>query len=554
MDLNEMRKVLKQEKMLQVSRDNGKEHWTVLIDSRRTDSDDFVRYSALAPMEYREKALAGIDWDLSIGHGGPGFRRDKHSVEYLKNCSGDIEPIVICQEFHGIVPDSLLISQELVLLMGLWQDPTSGNYYEIKEDGSKEESIRVNEGRVEIHTALLRRYQAARQLDLLLFTTSTVSVTTDEPLSSFTNLEIPEFVDSDNHTIVSRVIRKSLFSDKKEIISGLDVKKILPPPSREKCGLWPWGRGDSGKWGEFIIGENGDGELVCHTCEPSRLAERGGNPGAPSCYTPVFFDPEVLKKYYDDTDLYTVTSSRLSCGQKWGVSIHVDETYRVMVYLGDIGRFIPQTHHAHWRSYNIPPTRKMSMAAALRDFFNIPTEVENPEHQFKKAYNDLQNAWHAAWGWSLHRPLGGDDAGIIKRLRIPVNDTSAEFEMQVLNLTKLLIDSLNEKKIDCQLSRVKGEQGIAKLKRFLEEVGYISVERDTDFLKMLQKLRSKTAAHASGDSGKKYLEKELDGRSRRDYVISLFEQAVVMLKDLTLFAAESPRLADVSSSCEGEAV
>lgn len=547
MNLNEARKILAQEDLLRESCGNGEKPWTILIDTWRTDADDGARYSALAPVEYRERALSWADWDLDIGHGVPGFKKCNHSAEYMRNCDGDIEPIVLRQEFHGIVPDSLLISQELVLLMELWRDPDSGNYYEIKDDGSREESIRFTEGRVEIRTPLLRRYQAARQLDLLLFTDSTVSIVTDEPLSSFSDLEIPESVSGNDRVRCSRKIVESNDSWKKEIISFLDVKKILPPPPRKKCGLWPWNKDDSEKWGEFIIGEDGDGEQVRYTCEPGKLAERGDNPDAPSCYTPVFFKPEVLKKYYDDTNLYTVTSGHLSCGQKWGVEIHTDETDRVMVYLGDIGRFIPKTHHPHWRSYNIPPTRRMSMAAAQRDFFNIPAEADNPEHQFKNAYDDLQSVWRAAWGWSLHRPLEGDDAGIIKRLRIPVNDTPAEFEAQILNLTRLLIDSLNEKEMDNQLTRVEGERGIAKLKRFFEKAGYVHGERDTDFLKKLQKLRSKNAAHVSGVNGKKYLEKELAGRSRREYAINLFEQAVVMLRDLASFAAEGPRHNDADS-------
>lgn len=548
MNLNEARKILAQEDLLRESCGNGEKPWTILIDTWRTDADDGARYSALAPVEYRERALSWADWDLGIGHGVPGFKKCNHSVEYMRNCDGDIEPIVVRQEFHGIVPDSLLISQELVLLMELWRDPGSGNYYEIKDDGSREESIRFTERRVEIRTPLLRRYQAARQLDLLLFTGSTVSIVTDEPLSSFSDLEIPESVHSVDHVRCSRKIVESNDSWKKEIISFLDVKKILPPPPREKCGVWPWNKDDSEKWGEFIIGEGGDGEQVRYTCEPGKLAERGDNPDAPSCYTPVFFKPEVLKKYYDDTNLYTVTSDRLACGQKWDVEIHTDETDRVMVYLGDIGRFIPKTHHPHWRSYNIPPTRRMSMAAAQRDFFNIPAEADNPEHQFKNAYDDLQSVWRAACGWSLHRPLEGDDAGIIKRLRIPVNDTPAEFEAQILNLTRLLIDSLNEKEMDNQLTRVEGERGIAKLKRFFEKAGYVHGERDIDFLKKLQKLRSKNAAHVSGVNGKKYLEKELAGRSRREYAINLFEQAVVMLRDLASFAAEGPRHNDADSA------
>lgn len=115
-------------------------------------------------------------------------------------------------------------------------------------------------------------------------------------------------------------------------------------------------------------------------------------------------------------------------------------------------------------------------------------------------------------------------------------------------MTRLLIDSLNEKEMDNQLTRVEGERGIAKLKRFFEKAGYVHGERDTDFLKKLQKLRSKNAAHVSGVNGKKYLEKELAGRSRREYAINLFEQAVVMLRDLASFAAEGPRHNDADSA------
>lgn len=534
-------KMLSQEKMLLESCNNGEGPWTILIDSRRTDTDEIVRYSALAPLGYREIALSDVGFDLSIGQGVPGFKKNNDRVEYLRNRDGEIEPIVVHQDFYDIVPDSRLVSQELILLMNLWQDPASGNYYEIKDDGDKEESIRFFGEKVEIRTPLLRHYQAARQLDLLLFTTSTVSLITDEPLSSFLNLEIPESKDDDHHIVLSRMIRKSSDLRKREIVSYLDVKKVLPPPLREKCGVWPWRNDDSEDWEKFIIGEDENGGQVCCTCEPNKLTKRGDNRDVPSYYKPVYFKHEVLNRYYDDTNLFTVTSNHLACGRKWGVTIHTDETDRVMVYLGDIGRSIPKTHHAHWRSFNIPPTRKMSRAAALRDFFNIPTETDNPEHQFKYAYERLQVAWSATWGWPLHRPPEGDDAQILKRLHIPANDTSAEFEAQILNLTRLLVDLLNGKELSRQLSPIKNEREIAKFERFLKEAGYAHLERDITFLRDLQRLRSKTAAHASGSDGKKYLDQVLSGKNRREYSIGLFEQAVVMLKDLAEFSEESSR-------------
>ena len=54
------------------------------------------------------------------------------------------------------------------------------------------------------------------------------------------------------------------------------------------------------------------------------------------------------------------------------------------------------------------------------------------------------------------------------RLRIPVNETEAEFRAQSHNLALILVDLLNEKSLIQGMDRVSDERGLAKLKRFLE--------------------------------------------------------------------------------------
>ena len=178
----------------------------------------------------------------------------------------------------------------------------------------------------------------------------------------------------------------------------------------------------------------------------------------------------------------------------------------------------------------------MSEAAIRRSFFNQSVESGNPEHRFKRAYRDLQEKWEAAWGWRLHRRAEELDAGVFSRLRIPVNESEAEFRVQLHNLALILVDLLNEKSLIQGMGRVSGERGLDKLKRFLVSNEYEYVDRDIPLLRKVQQMRSRIAAHASGSGGRAFLEKELGDRSHREYVVELIEESTQMLLDLQRFA------------------
>ena len=320
------------------------------------------------------------------------------------------------------------------------------------------------------------------------------------------------------------------------------AKRIIPAPPQDTCGIWPWDETDPSDYPEFIIGEDEYGKPVKYTCEPDRLANYfGKNPDAPHYLTPVFFKPEVLQKYYDDSELYTVSDGYLSCSHLWGVKIDNEFFDVISVFLGDIGRDIPSEHWTHWLAYNVPPTQKMSDVAFLRAFLNQPTNSKNPEHCFKLAYNQLQSSWDEHWGWRLHRKAEGPDAGVLQRLRIPVNDTDAELRTQSINLALVLVDYLNERKLASYLSDTKNDKGIAKLRKFLEAHSYQYTERDVRLLQRIQRMRSRIAAHSSGSSGQAYLEDELGNDTPQEYIARLMTEATQMLDDLRAFAEEQSR-------------
>lgn len=532
---DEVAKELAQTKQRELSLRNGDGPWTIVCDDWHADGVSGGRFVAFAQPSHRKEVLSHGAWDLTKGEGGPGFSQHHENgvwvATYYRNSEGpEIEPLVILQQFYGVVPDSYLISEEFRLLLNLWQDRATGNYYSLADDGSKELAIEFRDEQIKVRTPILRRYQAARQLDLLLFTDSVVYVHSDETVESFAELEEPEHVENDLN-FVFLGIGDSRMGDGR-VFSRLLVKRVLPPPPQEHSGIWPWDK-EHEEYPEFIIGEDQNGRPIRFTCDKDQLANYfGKNPEAPHYLTPVFFKPEVLQRYYGEPELYSVSDGRLSCGNLWGVQIDNGNPNVVMVFLGDIGRDIPSSHRTHWLAHNVPPVGPMSQSNFRRSILNQFAETENPEHLFKHAYRRSQDAWEENWGWRLHREPSGADKQIIQRLRIPLNETDTEFEAQLLGLAKLLVDFLNETDIAQDLSKVPGEKGISKLERFLRAAGYAEVGRDTVLLRRIQNLRSRIAAHTSGSGGQSFLAGELNGMSKREFITELMLQATQMLEGL----------------------
>ena len=515
---------------------NGDGPWTVVYDEwLEAGVRNGGQFVALSQPTLREKILADVGWDVRKGEGIPGFVMSGDEVSYYRSASlPEFEPLIILQEFFGVVPDEVNISEDFRFLMRLWRDPKSRNYYEIQESGDKELAIRISGERIEVRTSLLKRYLAARQLDAVLYIDSNVGVEYDGDPANLDNFDDEAF-SPESLTCFSRYVWRDT-SQSGRIWTRFLAKRIIKAPPRDKCRIWPWDKVGVDEYPEFIISEDEFGEPVRWTCNPDSLRNYyGKNPDAPHYLTPVYFKPEVLSRYYN-SDGYEVRDAYLSCGQLWGVSLDNGCLDYVSVFLGDIGRDIPQSYWDHWKAHNIAPIGRMSEAAIRRSFFNQSVESGNPEHRFKRAYCDLQEKWEGAWGWRLHRHAEELDAGVFSRLHIPVNESESEFRAQLHNLALVLVDLLNEKSVIQGMDTVSGERGLDKLKRFLVNNEYEYVDRDISLLRKVQQMRSRIAAHASGRGGRAFLEKELGDRSHREYVVELIEESTQMLLDLQRFA------------------
>lgn len=356
--------------------------WTTLWEDWHSDDASGGCYTALSDPARRDRALGSASWDLTEGDGLPGFAQHYHDgnpeTSYHRYGNDDgVEPIIIIRHWHGVLPDEYLISEEFVLLMNLWRDPDTGHYYSISDDGSRDVAIEVTPQSIKVRTPLLRRYQAARQKDLLLFVDLRRFVLGLGKESGFAELREDEH-QIDHDTVQSIGVGKV----NSQIFTRLLAKRVVAPPPQEESGIWPW-QADDDYFPEFIVGESDTGQLLRFSCDPDQLGTYfGKNPDAPHYLTPVFFRKSVLQRYYDDP-VYQVSASQLQCGTLWGVQIDNHSPGFVMVFLGDIGRDIPSGHRDHWRAHNVAPTSDMSEATYRQSFLAQFAESSSPEGYFQ---------------------------------------------------------------------------------------------------------------------------------------------------------------------------
>ena len=253
---------------------------------------------------------------------------------------------------------------------------------------------------------------------------------------------------------------------------------------------------------DFIIGEDSEGKERRYTCNPNELGNSvfGKNVGAPQFLTAVYFKTAVLDKYLDSPSRYDVEAGCLRCkgvnGADWCIPIDNHGTRCVSVWLGDLGG-LPYDEQLHFASYNV--ARGTMSEIYLRSQIDAEfCDSNNIIQIFKAEYRKLYDTYADQLEWVVILPLAEADRHCLNSLKLLTCDEQKEFDEQILSLTKVLVDSINEKKLKDYGCVVKANGGINLLEAVVEFVGMIGYERHIKFLRNLQDLRSACVAHRKG--------------------------------------------------------
>jgi hypothetical protein len=458
-------------------------------------------YSAIVTKHKLAKALKDDSWDVQIGSGHPGivyrYSNGTRRTRYEKNGDDGFEHFVHRRKGYGQEDPYCELSEDFRLYYDLYEkveNQYKRDYYYIDEAGDKIHAASIKKDSVVVQLWLIKDYISVRKC---LFVQYFDAVRFSEKRKADLGLNTTEA------PAKSKAFRYKLsisddalsLSEPRKTIGRLLGKCIIAPI----VGYVPSGDNrlpTEKRHEDFIISLDANGKELSFTCDEEHLSNYfGKNPEAPNFLTPVYFSSQVLDKYHNEPTRYLVEDGLVSCLPYW--SIPVDNGLRecVVAFLGDLGH-LPHKEQLYWKSYNITPKGGMSKTAIARDFLGEFAEPEKPDLVFKNRLASLSENWRKQFGWDLFLPLSAGDGHYLTALHIPNGeDNVKEFEEQVLALTKVTIDSLNEKKLSEGLVDLKKEaKGLDKLEGFLRHRGY-QVKSMIEFLRNLQALRSKRVAH-----------------------------------------------------------
>lgn len=467
-------------------------------------------FSALVPPPLIPQIITRDGWDVHVDSGHPSIWTHYGQGNVIRRVycqfgnEEGIEPLVIYRNFHGLRSSFFEISQEFRLYHNLFHDVSHNRYLHFDDDGDDSEAVRYGDHFVEARTDLLLRFCAVKQMALAIFIDSfRYSQSTLEQLG-LKEMHVPESGSSFGYS-ASVIPNTNPFKEGFRTFSRLLGKRyVLPDPMPDEDGRSRRNQ----PYQEFIIGTDVKGNPIKSTCDPEELDNYfGKNPGAPHYLTPVFFRAEVLSKYYADPQKYSVEDGNLGCGGLWSIRMDNDHADYVVVYLGDLGRDLSEKERNYWLSFNIPPEgRRISETNFRRSFMAEFADPKRQDLAFKHEYRRFRKDFHEAHGWNFFSPLHADDEHFFTGLRLPSKDNQAEFDSQLLALTKILVDSLNEQEIVKGLATIeKNDKGITKLEKLFTARALPDYGPRIKFLRVLQNLRSESAVHRKGGNYEKLI-------------------------------------------------
>ena len=393
---------------------------TDMVTVYRWNSEDvrggYFILGGLIPAKLVEEILSGEHissvienvWSEPAAYAPPG----ESEIKYFRwgvdeNIYGS-EPLVIGRQFSGVKDNYIEISEEFRLFHNLYHDRKTDTYIKIDDAGSEDTVVIVKPNEVQIRHQEIRRFLAIKQMCLsMLFEFNEYSTYSLQELG-LSDVE-PEFKRDGlmywrhGYGGETGTYRKGFQSD-----SRLRGRRIIEPLPKSKSGLGDFA--EKRKYAEFIVDVDDNGDEVYHTCDPDKL---GGLPGensdAASKYTVIYFHKQVLDKYYNEPNKYTVEDSMVRCRSLWSMQIDNHDPDKVCVFLDELGIHLPYTEQLHWRTHNIPPEGGMSETFYRRMVRGEWASSDQPDILFKQSYEQLQKACDECLGWQLLKPLGSED-------------------------------------------------------------------------------------------------------------------------------------------------
>lgn len=514
-------------------------------------------HSALVSNEKLHSALEHYDWDLRRGDNGVYEIWENCNWKFVHEGVGELEPFVLYRSANYDIPNYVELSQEFRVLLNMHEkctSPTSKYYVIDDENGGWEKVAEINGLTIRIKLNVLRHYLALRKMHLLLFFDEMRY--SQKTFMELGIVPVNNQIEKADDFIYNYTSLVDVHFDGNQSGGWIMGKCVLR--YREKDYKDKFFDNSAKQYVEFVYGYNDDGDFLAHSCDKNSLSnyfvKNGDNPME---MTPVFFKKEVLDKYYSNPNKYTISDGSLGCEGAWSMYLDNDHRNYVVVPLVYLG-YLDYTEQLYWKGYNIAPEHEMGLSrtAYTRWIEGNICEASYPDLNFKHTFNRFNKKWKEHFGWNLFLPLIAQDEHCYKSLHcLTVENNSSDFDEQILSLTKLIVDSLNQKCLvantDDSVDEVKSylqkkkitslselKVGIDKLEAFLFSEG-LDCPDMIEFLRKVQSLRSNSVAHRKSDTRKElrklYEYFCLDSKTEQEALEGIFINMIRTLNTLTTY-------------------
>jgi hypothetical protein len=243
------------------------------------------------------------------------------------------------------------------------------------------------------------------------------------------------------------------------------------------------------------------------SCAPHELGNYFVESDKPFETSPAFFKPDVLLKYKQDPEKYTLDQRHIKCRNSWHLQTYdVNEAGQVFTYLCYLGD-LPHNEQLHWKQYNENPKAGISERALKTDFKAEWDLSYEPLLQLKASLEELSRSKSELWTCR--------DSSLNTQLNYVVSDSVKEWADEIQTLDKLVVEGFNHQYLkglsqllDCYdhtLGSVKLLGAILKAKA----ISSAEIEQIIAPLEEIQLLRTRFSAHVSGTAEKDQIRKNI---------------------------------------------
>lgn len=211
-----------------------------------------------------------------------------------------------------------------------------------------------------------------------------------------------------------------------------DRKKILAGAERNYC--------------KFIAVDLKHQRTEEFSCDPRKLGGFFTDSPFPPGHSPAFFKREVLRKYQDDPDKYTVMDREISCLSLWSLPFDVNEARQVHAFLIDLSH-LPHSEQLHWKSNNEMPKGSVSRRSFNTDFLGEWELELRPLEELKELLGNFPNATVSGKEVQVWRPPSGPDADLMSRIHYLAGTSQKEWESAIGDLDKWVVEGLNSREV-----------------------------------------------------------------------------------------------------------